>query len=232
MAKILVVDDRAADVQALVRSLRAEKHVPLVTTDGDEALRLLAEERPELVVLDLALASGSGYSLCGLMRQRSNVSLLIVTSLGDEADRIRGLNMGADDYLVKPVGLPELMAHIKALLRRERMGIAQVINMPGLFLDFAKREVRVNGQCVTMRRKEFDLLALLATYPGQVFDRQTLLAQVWNRRENGSDREQRTVDVHMRWLREKIEPVPEQPQTLLTVRGIGYKFAGGNATSD
>jgi DNA-binding response OmpR family regulator len=226
MAKILVIDDHVAEVKALVRGLRGEKHVPLITTAVDEALRMLDEERPDLVVLDLVLASGSGYSLCALMRQRSNVSILIVTSLGDEADRIRGLEMGADDYLVKPVGLPELLTHIKVLLRRERMGVAQVINRHGLFLDYAKREVRVNGQPVTLRRREFELLALLATYPGQVFNRRTLLAQVWNRHENVSDRaQQRTVDVHMRWLREKIEPVPEQPQTLLTVRGVGYKFA-------
>ncbi|MBC8143211.1 MAG: response regulator transcription factor [Armatimonadetes bacterium] len=239
-ARILVVDDEPAIVDAVTYNLRQQGYFALVASDADTALRLFRERIPDLVILDVMLPSGSGFDICRLIRQSgSNVPILMLTARVAEADRVQGLETGADDYLIKPFGMRELMARVKALLRRgaasEPVAVSPVAGaLPmspiimastqlGLVIDIEKREARTAEKSLTLSRKEFDLVAILAAHPGRVFDRQTLLDRVWGEDAYVDDR---TVDVHIRWLREKIEPVPGKPQFLLTVRGIGYKFVG------
>ena len=242
--KVLLVDDEPAIVDAVSYNLRQQGFVPLIASDADTALRLFKEKAPDVILLDVMLPSGSGFDVCRLIRKTgSRVPILMLTARIAEADRVYGLELGADDYLVKPFGMRELMARIKALLRRsaatEESGGEESsstksgsggdtfsvisISSIGLMLDPQKRESRLGDKPLTLSRKEFDLLTLLATHPGRVFDRPTLLDRVWGQDAYVDDR---TVDVHIRWLREKIEPEPSKPQYLLTVRGVGYKFQG------
>ena len=224
--KILVVDDEPAIAEAVSYNLKMQSHTPLVAADAEEALRLFRAEEPHLVILDVMLPSGSGFEVCRLLRQTSRVPILMLTARVAEADRVHGLELGADDYLVKPFGMRELMARVRALLRRaggEDLPPLSVAGDLDLVVDHEKREARLRGDLLTLSRKEFDLLTLLTRHPGRVFDRQTLLDRVWGQDTFVDDR---TVDVHIRWLREKIEPTPGKPTYLLTVRGIGYKFKG------
>lgn len=232
--KILVVDDEPAIVDAVSYNLRQNGFTPLAAGDADEALRLFRAEAPDLVILDVMLPSGSGFDVCRLVRQSgAAIPILMLTARVSEADRVHGLEIGADDYLVKPFGMRELMARVRALLRRAPLSSSGAVPAPdvpfpllsaalGLSLDSEKREARLKGKLITLSRKEFDLLVLLASHPGRVFDRQTLLDRVWGEDAFVDDR---TVDVHIRWLREKVEPAPSQPAHLLTVRGVGYKFS-------
>jgi DNA-binding response OmpR family regulator len=230
-AKVLVVDDEPAIVEAVAYNLRQQGYTPLLAGDADTALRILKEKEPDLLVLDVMLPSGSGFDVCRLIRQSGNpVPILMLTARVTESDRVHGLDIGADDYLIKPFGMRELMARIKALLRRggpnagtdgEAGSMTIASAALGLIIDREKREARLKEAPLGLSRKEFDLLALLASHPGRVFDRQTLLDRVWGEDAYVDDR---TVDVHIRWLREKIEPTPGKPQHLLTVRGVGYKF--------
>jgi len=230
-AKVLVVDDEPAIVEAVTYSLRQQGYTPLAAGDADTALRLAREKSPDLILLDVMLPSGSGFDICRILRQSGNVvPILMLTARVAEADRVHGLEIGADDYLIKPFGMRELMASVKALLRRsatplsaELAAISQTVTAAavGLVIDLGKREAHLKEAELALSRKEFDLLALLVAHPGRVFDRQTLLDRVWGEDAYVDDR---TVDVHIRWLREKVEPVPGKPQYLLTVRGIGYKF--------
>lgn len=228
--RILVVDDEPAIVEAVAYNLRQQGFAPLLAGDADTALRILKDKDPELVILDVMLPSGSGFDVCRLIRQSGNtVPILILTARVAESDRVHGLEIGADDYLIKPFSMRELMARVKALLRRGAPPAAEAAPVSvtiasaslGLIIDPEKREARLKEELLTLSRKEFDLLTLLASHPGRVFDRQTLLDRVWGEDAYVDDR---TVDVHIRWLREKIEPTPGKPQFLLTVRGIGYKF--------
>lgn len=223
--KILVVDDEPGIVQAVSYNLRRLDYTPVTAADADEALRLFHAERPALVILDVMLPSGSGFDICRLLRQTSRVPILMLTARVSEDDRVLGLELGADDYVVKPFGMRELMARVRALLRRETGdGLREPTReASGLAIDPERREVRREGVALSLSRREFDLLALLAAHPGHVFDRQTLLDRVWGEDAYVDDR---TVDVHIRWLREKIEPNPGKPEFLLTVRGVGYRFKG------
>ena len=245
-SRVLVVDDETAIVEAVTYNLRAQGYTPIIAGDADAALRLFRDRKPDLVILDVMLPSGSGFDICRLIRQGgSQVPILMLTARVSEADRVHGLEIGADDYLIKPFGMRELMARVKALLRRgatQAESAPATVTLPGglgkelptspaimassklgLVIDIERRDARTTEKSLTLSRKEFDLLSLLAAHPGRVFDRQTLLDRVW-----GADAyvDDRTVDVHIRWLREKIEPFPSKPQYLLTVRGIGYKFVG------
>jgi DNA-binding response OmpR family regulator len=232
-AKVLIVDDEPAIVDAVSYTLRQQGFVPLVATDADAALRILRDRAPDVVILDVMLPSGSGFDVCRLIRQGgSSVPILMLTARVSEADRVRGLDLGADDYLVKPFGMRELMARVRALLRRsvssELPGRHTELATPtitaaglGLVIDPDRREARLQEKPLSLSRKEFDLLALLTANPGRVFDRQMLLDRVWGEDSYVDDR---TVDVHIRWLREKIEVIPGKPEFLITVRGVGYKF--------
>jgi DNA-binding response OmpR family regulator len=227
--KVLVVDDEPAIVEAIAYNLRQQGHQPVVAHDADTALRLLKEHAPDVVILDVMLPSGSGFDVCRLIRQSGNsVPILMLTARIAEADRVYGLEIGADDYLIKPFGMRELMARVKALLRRnaavtDSASGRTTVSAPsvGLVIDTEKREARLKDAALALSRKEFDLLTLLVSHPGRVFDRQTLLDRVWGHDAFVDDR---TIDVHVRWLREKIESTPGKPQFLLTVRGVGYKF--------
>ncbi|MDR3709024.1 MAG: response regulator transcription factor [Capsulimonadaceae bacterium] len=239
MAKILVVDDERPIVEAISYNLRKEGYEVMTAADAQECVAVARRQPPDLVVLDIMLPSGSGLDVCRQLRlEHGNIPVLLLTARAEEDDRIRGFDSGADDYVVKPFSMRELLARVRALLRR-RTVIAtlqpaseaiqriqrpddKVVTIGDLVIDRSRREITVSGRKVDLSRKEFDLLVTLASNRGQVFDRQTLLNRVW-----GEDCyvEDRTVDVHIRWLREKIETVPSRPERLLTVRGIGYKFA-------
>jgi DNA-binding response OmpR family regulator len=230
-AKILVVDDEPSLTEALAYNLRSHGFAPVVAADADTALRLFREEKPDLVLLDVMLPSGSGFDICRMIRQGgSQTPILMLTARIAESDRVQGLELGADDYVVKPFGMRELIARIKALLRRSAssgegggslLGPNLVSASLGMVLDQEKREVRLGENSIKLSRKEFDLLSVLTAHPGRVFDRQALLDRIWG---VGNIVDGRTVDVHIRWLREKIEPEPSKPLHLLTVRGVGYKW--------
>ncbi|HEY3332068.1 MAG TPA: response regulator transcription factor [Capsulimonadaceae bacterium] len=239
MAKILVVDDERSIVEAISYNLRKEGYEVLSAADAQECVAIARRQPPDLVVLDIMLPSGSGLDVCRQLRlEHGNIPVLLLTARAEEEDRVRGFDSGADDYVVKPFSMRELLARVRALLRRRIQAAPtapvpqptvavpavedKVVTVGELIIDRSRREITLGGRKIELSRKEFDLLLTLASNRGQVFDRQTLLNRVW-----GEDCyvEDRTVDVHIRWLREKIETVPSRPERLVTIRGIGYKFA-------
>lgn len=225
--KVLVVDDEPPIIEAVGYNLRKEGYDVLSAADAEEAFRIIRAESPDLVILDIMLPGGSGLDLCRRLRRDSAVPVIFLSARADETDRVVGLELGADDYVTKPFSMKELMARVKSVLRRTSPGGApsQIpINIGDLSIDPTLHEVRVRGQPVELTRREFALLHFLASHPRQVFPRDVLLDRVW-----GPDAfvEERTVDVHIRWIRGKIEDDPSNPRYILTVRGVGYRFAGG-----
>ena len=224
--KVLVVDDEIPILDAVAYNLRKEGFQPLTAEDAEQCMRLAKSEKPELIILDVMLPSASGFDICKRIRSESHTPIIMLTARADETDRVVGLELGADDSVTKPFSMRELMARVKTVLRRSNAitgNIEEVIDIGGIHIDSNRYEVSVNGNPVSLSPKEFDLLKFLARHPGQVFTRQSLLYSVWG---PSAFVEDRTVDVHMRWLREKIEADPSQPRLLMTVRGIGYKFCG------
>jgi phosphate regulon transcriptional regulator PhoB len=223
--KVLVVEDEAELAEVVVYNLRQQGYTAIVASDVEMAMRLAHERRPDLILLDVMLPGGSGMEICRRLRQEGDtVPILMLTARASENDRVQGLETGADDYLTKPFSMRELMARVKALLRRAgTVEESTKITIAALefTMDTETREATLGGETLSLSRKEFDLLAFLARHPGRVFDRTTLLSQVWG---EDSFITERTVDVHIRWLREKIEPDPSAPQYLRTVRGLGYKL--------
>ena len=228
-AKILVVDDEPTLSEVISYNLRQAGYVTVTAADADEALRIFKEEKPDLILLDVMLPQGSGFDVCRLIRQQgSNVPIIMLTARIAESDRVLGFELGADDYILKPFATRELIARVKALLRRSRTASDEspatdllVSATLGMTIDTDKRSVSINGSEVRLSRKEFEVLALMVTHPGRVFERSVLLERIWG---GEAVVDERTVDVHIRWLREKIEPEPSKPAHLLTLRGIGYKF--------
>ncbi len=226
MVKILVVDDEPNIREVVGRYLRREGYVVVPAADGEEALRLYRRERPGLVVLDLMLPKVSGIEVCRRIQAEGRVPLIMLTARGEEGDRILGLGLGADDYMVKPFSPRELVARVGAVLRRtdearEANGI--VLDFDGLRIDPNAREVTVRDEPVTLTAREFDLLYHLASHPRRVFTRDQLMEAVWGYTFAA---ETSTVTVHMRRLREKIEPDSANPHYLQTVWGVGYRFGG------
>ena len=222
-ARILLVDDEQAVQTLLTYPLRRDGYEVIAAQDGQEALRRFAEQRFDLVVLDLMLPKLGGIEVCRRMRSRSQVPIIMLTAKGDEIDKVVGLEMGADDYITKPFSMREFRSRVKAALRRSRMaGAQQAIEKPihcgDLRIDFERREVTVSEATVRLTYVEFEILAALARAPGRVLSRETLLEHVWGDSEY---RDPRTVDVHIRHLREKVEREPRLPEYLLTVRGVG-----------
>ncbi|MER3475112.1 MAG: DNA-binding response regulator [Armatimonadota bacterium] len=224
--KILVVDDEQPLLDALQYALQREGFEVITATDSEEALQTFNEQNPDLVILDVMLPTRSGFEVCQILRRRSNVPIIMLTAKGTEGDRVVGLEIGADDYVTKPFSMRELMARIKSVLRRASSPASPagpILKAGDLTLDVNRHEARLGNTVLNLSPKEFELLRFLIEHPGQVFSRQTLLDRVW-----GEEKyiEERTVDVHIHWLREKIEPDPRKPKYLLTVRGVGYKFRG------
>ncbi len=233
--KILVVDDEVSLQETLAYNLKKEGYLVEVAGDGLTALDMARTSKPDLVVLDVMLPGMDGFEVCRVLRQESNIPVLMLTARDDEIDRVVGLEVGADDYLAKPFSTRELVARIKALLRRVRLikeeaGTAakeasqpKLLVFDDLVIDMTRREVRLNGEVVPCKPKEYELLTFMGQHRGRVLTRELILERVWGW---GFVGDSRTVDVHIRWLREKIEPVPEKPQRIITVRGAGYRFEG------
>lgn len=226
MMKILVVDDEQPILDALRYSLEREGFEVVTAADSEEAIALFNETSPNLVLLDVMLPTRSGFEVCQLLRRRSDVPIIMLTAKGSEGDRVVGLEIGADDYVTKPFSMRELLARVKSVLRRSSApspAKGSVLRAGELTLDVDRHEARIGDVLLSLSPKEFELLRFLMEHQGQVFSRQTLLDRVW-----GEDAfvEERTIDVHIHWLREKIEADLRKPQYLLTVRGVGYKFRG------
>lgn len=279
---VLVVDDEETLRQMLEYNLRREGFRVLTAGDGAEALRLAFDERPDLLILDIMLPGMSGFDVCRAVRRQLTVPILMLSAREEEIDKVLGLELGADDYLTKPFSLRELLARVRAMLRRAEILQTQaamstppagagnghtqvegthangvngenahlahsqqaigpnhqgsfveapappVLSSGDLVVDTARRTVTKRGQAVALKPKEFDLLAFLAAHPLQVFSREVLLDRVWGYDFVGGAR---TVDVHVRWLRSKLEPNPDVPEYIQTVYGVGYKFNQAVATA-
>ncbi len=223
MKKILVVDDEPTLVAALRYNLEREGYRVVDCGDGEAALALARSERPDLVVLDIMLPGLDGLEVCRRLRRESSVPILMLTAKGEEADRVVGLELGADDYVTKPFSMRELVARVRALLRRAEAAPGDVLVSGDLRLDLRRREATRKGQVLPLKPKELDLLAFLMRHRGRAFSREEILAQVWGYDFAGDTR---TVDVHVHWLREKIEDEPSKPTRLITLRGLGYRFEG------
>ena len=224
-ATILLVDDED-DVQKLLAfPLEQEGFRVLQARDGAEALARFESERVDLVVLDLMLPKVDGLEVCKRLRATSAVPIIMLTARDDELDKVLGLELGADDYITKPFSIREFRSRVRALLRRAGVSREnaedQVIDVDGLRIEVAKRTVEARGEPVQLTYVEFELLRTMAAKPGRVFTRQMLLEALWG---DSAYREPRTIDVHIRHLREKLESNPQEPEYILTVRGVGYRF--------
>jgi DNA-binding response OmpR family regulator len=221
--KILVVDDESTILETVEHKLRKEGHTVFTADSAEEGMRVYRLVKPDLMLLDVMLPGRSGFDFAQVVRRDSQVPIIFLTARSAERDRVEGLELGGDDYVVKPFSLAELAARVKSVLRRTRMGEppSDVVESGDLRVDPRTHEATISGRALTLSPKEFALLHFLASYPGQVFSRDTLLDRVWGQDAYVSPR---TVDVHIRWLRERIESEPSKPERLLTVRGVGYKF--------
>ncbi len=225
--KILVVEDEKTLVRALKFNLEKEGFQVGVAYDGQEALEAMEKEEPDLVLLDLMLPEVDGYEVCRSIRRESEVPIIMLTARDEDIDKILGLELGADDYITKPFNIRELVARIKAPLRRagaQSYAGKKVIKRGPLQIDLIKHKVTIEGREAPLTSKEYTLLSFLASNPGRVYSREQLLEQVWGYEYCG---DARTVDVHIRHLREKIEKRPAEPELILTVWGTGYKFREG-----
>lgn len=243
---VLLVEDDVTLSETLEYNLVNQGYEVIRVGDGPTALNLARERQPDLIILDVMLPGLDGFEICRLLRKEMSVPILMLTARTDEVDKIVGLEVGADDYLTKPFSMRELLARVKALLRRVELiredlaaqqngGLSgtettadETANQPlltfgNLVVDQTRREVRVNGRPIRLKPKEFDLLLFLARHRGIALSRDLILERVWGWSYDGNSR---TVDVHVRWLREKIEPDPGQATRIVTVRGIGYRFDG------
>jgi DNA-binding response OmpR family regulator len=223
MTTILVVDDEPIVREVVVKYLRREGYRTLEAGDGELAKTLVESERPDLVVLDLMLPRTDGLSVCRWIRAQGSVPVIMLTARGEEADRIVGLELGADDYVTKPFSPRELAARVRTVLRRAEPlpRRAELLTFEELELDAGAREVRRSGETLRLTAKEFDLLWFLASHPRRVFSRDQLMQRVWG---YSSALDTGTVTVHIRRLREKIESDPSAPRRLETVWGVGYRF--------
>lgn len=226
--RVLVVEDDETLRFTLDHNLRREGYRVLTASRGDDGLRVAREQAPDLIVLDVMLPGIDGIQVARLLRRDAAIPIIMLTALGAEGDRVAGLDAGADDYLAKPFGMRELLARVRALLRRSNTGAGigedpETITSGDLRLDVGRREVRKDDQSLRLKPKEFDLLLFFVRHPGRVFSRDQILAEVWGDDFVGGPR---TVDVHVRWLRQKIEVAPANPERLRTARGAGYLFEG------
>jgi DNA-binding response OmpR family regulator len=225
-ARILLVDDEDSVQTLLTYPLRKDGYEVVAATDGREALDRFAQQRFDLVVLDIMLPKMDGIEVCRRMRSRSQVPIIMLTAKDDEIDKVLGLEMGADDYITKPFSVREFRSRVRATLRRAEMlgarpGREERIGAGELEIDFERRVVTMRGEQTRLTYVEFEILATLARSPGRVHTREMILEQVWG---DSAYRDPRTIDVHIRHLREKLERDPRTPEYLFTVRGVGYRF--------
>jgi DNA-binding response OmpR family regulator len=225
-ATILLVDDEESLQKLLTFPLARDGFRVVPAHDGEEALDRFAQERVDLVVLDVMLPKLDGLEVCRRLRATSSVPILMLTARDDELDKVLGLELGADDYMTKPFSVREFRSRVRALLRRasaprHEPGAEEVIEADGLRIDPARRRVDVRGGEVTLTYVEFEILRAMAERPGRVYTRQALLERLWG---DSDYRDPRTIDVHVRHLREKLEQDPRRPEYIFTVRGVGYRF--------
>ncbi len=230
---ILIVEDDKTLLDVLKYNLLKESYGVVTAADGVHALDVARSEKPDLIVLDIMLPKLDGFEVCRILRKEMTSPILMLTAKTEEIDKVVGLELGADDYLTKPFSMRELLARIRAMLRRVEMMrqetpskqevVPQAMKIANLEINFARHQVWRGGLALDLSPREFELLAFLVKNRGQVFSRDHLLEKVWGYDYAGDTR---TVDVHIRWLRQKIEDDPSHPAHLLTVRGVGYKFEG------
>ncbi len=235
--KILVVDDEISLQETVAYNLKKQGYDVQTTGDGAEALDLAREIKPDLIILDVMLPGLDGFEICRILRKEMTTPVLMLTARDDEIDRVVGLEVGADDYMAKPFSMRELIARVKAMLRRVRLireevntgeggdgkPKQEIMEFDNLKIDMTRREITVDDEVVAFKPKEYELLTFLAQHQGQVLSREFILERVWGWDFIGDSR---TVDVHVRWLREKIESDPANPRRIITVRGAGYRFEG------
>jgi DNA-binding response OmpR family regulator len=238
--KILVVEDDKTLLEMLRYNLERQEYEVLLAEDGRAALRMARRDAPDLIILDVMLPHMDGFEVCRILRKEMSAPVLMLTARAEEIDKIVGLEMGADDYITKPFSMRELLARVRAHLRRveliredvsaaaagepsQKVKSVATMNFGNLMIDENRREVTVDGQPVRLKPKEFELLLFLARNKGIALSRSLILERVWGWTYDGNSR---TVDVHVRWLREKIEPDPANATRIVTVRGVGYRFDG------
>ncbi|MFZ4508875.1 MAG: response regulator [Fimbriimonas sp.] len=222
--KLLIIDDEATIVETVEAKFRKEGFTTFTADSAEEGMRLFRRVKPDLIILDIMLPQRSGYEFCRAIRREGSTPIIFLSARADEADRVKGLELGADDYVVKPFNLAELAARVKAILRRSTgEPVKEVIERGNLRIDPRSHESWKDDVPLGLSPKEFALLYFLARNAGQVFSREALLDRVWGRDAFVSAR---TVDVHIRWLRTRIELDATNPLRLVTVRGVGYKFVG------
>jgi DNA-binding response OmpR family regulator len=235
--KILVVDDEISLQETLAYNLKKQGYDVVTTGDGEDALVKAREIHPDLIILDVMLPGLDGFEICRILRKEMTTPVLMLTARDDEIDRVVGLEVGADDYLSKPFSMRELIARVKAMLRRVRLIREEVgqedaaegkvkpeiLTFGNLRIDMTRREILVDDQVIPFKPKEYELLTFFSKHQGQVLSREFILERVWGWDFIGDSR---TVDVHVRWLREKIEKDPANPTRIITVRGAGYRFEG------
>jgi two-component system OmpR family response regulator len=234
LSKILVVDDDKNLLEVIKYNLVNEGYSVVIAENGTQAVEKARQEKPDLIILDVMLPEIDGLEVCRILRKEMSIPILMLSAKIDEIDKVVGLELGADDYIGKPFSVRELMARVRATLRRGQLAeqkntskakdqIEQRTILKGheLELDTVRHNVSLKGVPLTLTPKEFELLAFLMRYKGQVFGREQLMEKVWGYTFDGS---KRTVDVHIRWLRQKIEENPEKPKILITIIGFGYKF--------
>jgi len=229
--KILIVEDELTLQETLAYNLEHQGYKVITASDGNTAIKLAKEAEPDLILLDIMLPGMDGFEVCRIVRQDMTVPILMLTARDDEIDRVVGLEVGADDYLTKPFSMRELIARVKALLRRVRIMQSKneeeqdhkTFEFTNLRIDESRHEVLLDDQPLNLKPKEYDLLLYLARHRGLILSREQILEEVWGWDYFGDSR---TVDVHIRWLREKIEIDPADPKRIITIRSAGYRFEG------
>ena len=229
--KVLVVEDEENLVEALRYNLEREGYDVLTAMDGEKGLELAKGSNPDTIILDIMLPRLDGLEVCRILRRENNTPILMLTAKGEEVDRIVGLELGADDYVTKPFSMRELLARVRAMLRRSRMAseassssaASESYTAGDLEVDLSSHTARIAGVALDLKPREFDLLALLLANKGRAISRDQILERLWGYDYIGDTR---TVDVHVRWLREKIETDPGSPKRIITIRGVGYRFEG------
>ncbi len=224
MKKILVVDDEPTLVATLKYNLEREGYQVFTASDGEAGLSLARASHPDLILLDLMLPVLDGLEVCRILRRETAVPILMLTAKVEEVDKVVGLELGADDYVTKPFSTRELLARVRALLRRAETAPAaeaELLTTGDLQVDLRRREASRDGRALALKPKEYELLLFLVRNRGRAFTREELLSRIWGYDFAGDSR---TVDVHVRWLRQKIEEAPASPTRLITIRGVGYRF--------